>query len=437
MSIAITQEPLFLTPSDNPIIYGFGTENYQPSPNSSLPKYKLSFIVKVFLQNVGEIGVFEIYPELSLGQFSNSYGKINISNIVRSYIGIPDIVPKQYNSNVIFDSAVNCLQTNILVYEKYATTENGETSLHDSVVSSVTTVFKGSLSDKEFLDFDPYDYNIGNGTPNMNLFKNFLTDKPKIDLFPGFNIFIYQYDLMRDDSLHMSYFDIDYLNQNNFDKKLGITYSVNNTSTTFEILYPASDQGAYNSIYINLKSLVNAGYITQNEADNMDSLNIYLNNANTNLLLMPIVFIDFKKPCFYPGKSLKFLNKYGAFDYFLFEHNERKSASIESFEYITGPGYWDMLVNEFKIDRLRDGKKTYLKQTKEKLQLISGYLEEKEQNWLTQLYESPLVYLNYNNGDVQNVIITNSSYTIKQDQYDELYNEIVEIEFTTKNSIEL
>lgn len=431
MSIVITQEPQFLTPSDNPIIYGFGTEIYQSSPNSGSVKYKLSFVVKVFMEVFGEIGVFEVYPEYNNTNINASYGKIDISNIVRSYLQLPDIVPKQYDSNVIFDSSVNARQANILVYEKYATTINGETALYTSAVSSITTVFKGCLSSKEFQNFNPFDYNVGNFS------KKFLTDKPKIDFLPPLNVFVYQYDFLKDDSIHFSYFDIDFLNSLNYDKILRISYFDGVNYVNHEIQYPSGNQGVYNSIYINIKALVDLGVFTQAVADSLDWISIGVVNPATEILVMPVVYLKIKKLCFYPGKSLKFLNKFGAYDYFLFEHNERKTASIKSYEYESENGFWDVFTNEFKIDRLRDGRKSYLKQTDEKLQLVSGYLDQAEQNWLTQLYESPLVYLNYNNGDVQSVVITNTTYTIKQDQYDELYNEIVDIEFTTKNSVEL
>ena len=432
----IISVPPFLTPSDNPIIYTFSEVNYQPVPGSPL-KYKFSFIVKVFVQNFGEIGVFEIYPEVFTTNIGGSlYGKIDISNIVRSYIDVPDIVPKNYNNINFFDSAINVKQVNILVYEKYATTIDGETALHNSATSSVTTVFKGCLSDKEFLNFDPYAYNVGTGNPSQNTLKKYLTDKQKWQIFPGYPIYAYEYYFLKDDSLHMSYFDIDYLNQANTDKYLKVQYFINTNVYSFQINQIASEQGVFNSIYFNLKSFVNGGYITQAEADAMDDIAFSIHNLSDDVPVLPPVFIRLKDPCFYPGKSLKFLNKFGAYDYFLFEHNERKTASIKSYEYESKNGYWDFF-NEFSVDRLRDGRKSFLKQTSEKLQLVSGYLDEKEQNWLTQLYESPLVYLNYNNGDVQNVVITNTSYTMKQDQYDELYNEIVDIEFTTKNSIEL
>lgn len=426
MSVYITQEPQFLTPSDNPIIYVFSTGTYQASGPE---KYKLSFLVKVFLQDFGEIGVFEIYPEAFAN--SSSYGKIDISNIIRSYLKLPDIVPTNYASNNIFNSIVNTKQANILVYEKWSNTIDGQTTLRGSVVSSITTVFKGSLSEKEFLNFNVYDYNVG----GVN--KKFLTDKPLVDLIPPFNIFGYKYNFLKDDSIHMSFFDIDVLNEVNYDKTLRVIYQTSTGFFNFEILYTYDQQGVYNSICINLKTFVDYGYLTQADADDIISMSVAIKNTNTDVIILAPIFIDIIKPCFYPGKSLKFLNKFGAFDYFLFEHNERKSALIKSYEYERKNGYFYPQLGEFRIDQLRDGKQSYLKQTSEKLQLVSGYLDQAEQNWLTQLYESPLVYLNYKKGDVQSVIITNTSYTIKQDQYDELYNEIVEIEFTTKNSIEL
>lgn len=428
MSVFINQQPQFLTPSDNPIIYVFSTGTYQAS---GLEKYKLSFLVKVFLQSFGEVGVFEIYPEAFTPD--SSIGKIDISNIVRSYLKVPDIVPTDYSSNNIFSSNGNTKQASILVYEKWSSTIDGEATIRSSETSAVTTVFKGCLSEKEFLNFNPYDYSIG----NFN--KKFLTDKPKEQIIPGANILGYVYNFAMDDSIHISYLDIDYLNELNYDKTLRIFYNspLGGSQQQFDIPYGISDQGVFNSIYINLKSFVDLGYITQAVADTIDLITFAIYKTSNDTVASPIVFLYINKPCFYPGKSLKFLNKFGAYDYFLFEHNERKSASIKSYEYERANGYFYPSLREFRIDQLRDGKKTYLKQTNEKLQLISGYLDQEEQNWLTQLYESPLVYLNYKIGDVQSVIITNTNYIIKQDQYDDLYNEIVEIELATKNSIEL
>jgi hypothetical protein len=53
-----------------------------------------------------------------------------------------------------------------------------------------------------------------------------------------------------------------------------------------------------------------------------------------------------------------------------------------------------------------------------------------------QLYESPLIYLNEGT-EVENVVVTDSSYQVKQFEHDELFNEVINIEFTDYKSISL
>ena len=63
MAITITQTPQLITPSDNPIVYVFK----QQDDVSGVDKFNVSFIVKVY--SGGEIGTFEVYPELYDGSF--------------------------------------------------------------------------------------------------------------------------------------------------------------------------------------------------------------------------------------------------------------------------------------------------------------------------------------------------------------------------------
>jgi hypothetical protein len=128
------------------------------------------------------------------------------------------------------------------------------------------------------------------------------------------------------------------------------------------------------------------------------------------------------------------MNKFGAYDNYLFTYNKRYSASVKSFEFERSQGSWGNGV--YSLSKANTGRLSYLKQTTKKLQLVSDWLDETTQNWLTQLYDSPAVYINEGDEN-ESVIITNSSYQIKQDKHDELFNEIVEIEFTPENSIRL
>lgn len=418
MSVYINQQPGLIVPSDNPLIFKFAQDDYQ--------KYKISFIVKVFLQNFGEIGAFEVYPEAIENFFH--WGKIDLSNIVKSYLQPGEIIPTTNANGFIFDAGVNCLTCYIEVYEKYATTASGTPILGQYATSNTIYLFKACLPWKEYLNFNFYEF-IATGPT-----QKFLTDRPKVKLL---NTEIYRSNFIYGDTFTFSYLDLNWILGNNLDKILHITL---NTSQGYffqiDIPYPTGEQGPVNNVYFNIQKLLDLELIDPLIAQTITSVGLAIWNESTQQLISPVVFLDVIKPCNFKPKSLKFLNKYGAYDYFLFEHNERKSASIKSYEYQKPLGSWGFMNSEYTIDPARNGRRTYLKQITEKSQLISGYLNQDEQNWLIQLYESPLVYLDYNN-NVEQVTITNTSYTIKQDQYDELYNEIVEIEYTTKNSIEI
>ena len=90
----------------------------------------------------------------------------------------------------------------------------------------------------------------------------------------------------------------------------------------------------------------------------------------------------------------------------------------------------------YNVNNNTFGKIDYLKTITKQLELSSDWLDETTQNWLVQLYESPLVYLNEGT-EVENVVVTDSAYQVKQLEHDELFNEVVNIEFTDYKSISL
>ena len=185
--------------------------------------------------------------------------------------------------------------------------------------------------------------------------------------------------------------------------------------------------------HANLDQHVSLGYLTNGEAASCTSVLMVLLDAS-NGTLSCLTWLYFDNTCFYNGATLRFMNKYGAYDNYLFTYNKRYSASVKSFEFERSQGSWSNGV--YSLSKTNTGRLSYLKQTTKKLQLISDWLDETTQNWLTQLYDSPAVYINEGEEN-ESVIITNSSYQIKQDKHDELFNEIVEIEFTPENSIRL
>ena len=410
MAVTITQEPAYATPSDNPIIFQF--------KQTISGKFNMSFVIEVIVE--GSVGMYEVYPEDEDATYS--YGKIDVSNIVTPYIPTQNLKP--INSATIFDpDGYRFISVN--VYEKYSTTINGAVSVNPTPASSSQIgVFKGKLSRTEFLNWDYTDYQKG-------LTKQLLTDRSYMLYYSTINL--YEQTIKKEDSLTYTWID-----NTTIDTPVNykVRYTYYNEATIIKQTdenFTTGNQGLLGSIYFNLDQHVSLGYLTSGEAASCTSVIIgLLNSSNVNIA--SITTVKFDNTCFYNGATLRFMNKYGAYDNYLFTYNKRYSASVKSFEFERSQGSWSNGV--YSLSKANTGRLSYLKQTTKKLQLISDWLDETTQNWLTQLYDSPAVYINEGEEN-ESVIITNSSYQIKQDKHDELFNEIVEIEFTPENSIRL
>lgn len=410
MAVSITQQPAYATPSDNPIIFAF--------KQTISGKFNMSFVIEVIVE--GSVGTYEVYPEDEDATYS--YGKIDVSNIVTPYIPTQNLKP--LNSATIFDpDGYRFISVN--VYEKYSTTINGAVSVNPTPASSSQIgVFKGKLSRTEFLNWDYTDYQKG-------LTKQLLTDRSYMLYYSTINL--YEQTIKKEDSLTYTWID-----NTTIDTPVNykVRYTYYNEATIIKQTdenFTTGNQGLLGSIYFNLDQHVSLGYLTSGEAASCTSVIIgLLNSSNVNIA--SITTVKFDNTCFYNGATLRFMNKYGAYDNYLFTYNKRYSASVKSFEFERSQGSWSNGV--YSLSKANTGRLSYLKQTTKKLQLISDWLDETTQNWLTQLYDSPAVYINEGTED-ESVIVTNSSYQIKQDKHDELFNEIVEIEFTPENSIRI
>jgi hypothetical protein len=410
MAVSITQQPAYATPSDNPIIFQF--------KQTISGKFNMSFVIEVIVE--GSVGTYEVYPQDEDATYV--YGKYDVSNIVAPYIPTQNLKP--INSATIFDpDGYRFISVN--VYEKYSTTINGAVSVNPTPASSSQIgVFKGKLSRTEFLNWDYTDYQKG-------LTKQLLTDRSYMLYYSTINL--YEQTIKKEDSLTYTWID-----NTTIDTPVNykVRYTYYNEATIIKQTdenFTTGNQGLLGSIYFNLDQHVSLGYLTSGEAASCTSVIIgLLNSSNVNIA--SITTVKFDNTCFYNGATLRFMNKYGAYDNYLFTYNKRYSASVKSFEFERSQGSWSNGV--YSLSKANTGRLSYLKQTTKKLQLISDWLDETTQNWLTQLYDSPAVYINEGEEN-ESVIITNSSYQIKQDKHDELFNEIVEIEFTPENSIRL
>ena len=417
MAVTITQTPEKYTPSDNAIVYVFK----QPLTVSGNTKYNVSFVIETFV-NGAAIGTFEVFPELST---SDHYGKIDLSDKVRAYITNHSVSNSTASPTFLYDTQ-NYVETYITIQEKYSVFPEVEPEIQVAVTTSgVTIPFKGSLSRSEFKIWDYTLYKKG------ALGRKFLTDKPSTDLFGAT---IYAATEKKGGTTILSWLDNSDLDTPaNYNVVFIYLLSSGNVTqtTTFNTAY----QGAVSALRFNLQEQLDLGNITQGTYDNCTGVTIAVQDVS-NVGIMGVYEITFSDVCFDNGANILWLNKYGSYDNFRFTYNSRYKAKIESKSFSKKQGEWNAISNSYNVNNNTFGKIDYLKTITKQLELSSDWLNETIQNWLVQLYESPLIYLNEST-EVENVVVTDSSYQIKQFEHDELFNEVINIEFTDYKSISL
>lgn len=412
MAVTIIQSPQKFTPSDNPIVFVFK----QPLTVSTNTKYNVSFVVKTFI-NGAEIGTFEVFPEVVS---SDHFGKIDLSDKIKAYIPNHSIYS---GVNFVYDPQ-NYAVVNVVVYEKYSTDPNVAATTQVSGTTSINVfAFKGSLSRSEFKSWDYTPFKKG------SFAKRFLTTKEYIT---SGGAVIYSATEKKGGTTILSWLD-------NSDLDTPSTYEV-----IFEYLVPSGNvtqitsfdsfsQGGVGALRFNLDEQLDLTNITQSTYDNCTGVNISIKTI-LGASLMGVYSITFSDVCFDKGANLIWLNKYGSYDNYRFTYNSRISAKIESKSFSKMQGEWSG--NTYEVNNNTFGKIDYLKTITKQLELSSDWLTESQQAYVVNLYESPLVYLNEST-NVENIVITNSAYQLKQSEHDELFNEIVNIEFTDKKSITL
>jgi hypothetical protein len=418
MAITITQTPQLITPSDNPIVYVFK----QQDDVSGVDKFNVSFIVKVY--SGGEIGTFEVYPELYDGSFY--FGKLEISDKIRSFISNHSVSHPVGTTYKGWYDPSNWRECYIEVIEKYSLSANTDPTVNVSTLttSSLSYVFKASLNRKEFANWDYTAYQIGNNE------SYFLTDKPSVVIG---SIRRYEETTKKDDTTILSWIE-----------GLGTDYTVrvkflnssSATITSLTITIPLANHGTVGAYRLNMLELLDRGDIIQSTYDNCVAVEFFLSDSFGLTLNSARYTVTFSDVCFDNGANILWLNKYGSYDNFRFTYNSRYKAKIESKSYSKKQGEWNAISNSYNVNNNTFGKIDYLKTITKQLELSSDWLNETVQNWLVQLYESPLIYLNEGT-EMENVVVTDSSYQIKQFEHDELFNEVINIEFTDYKSISL
>ena len=386
MPVYITQNPVVYTPSDNPITFVFMYDN-------NVGEYNHVFKISVTLDGV-LIGVFDYFPVLNDINYYSGY--IDISNIIKSYVD-----KATTDQTGIVADASNYATFSINVNCWYSTNPNDAASDQSAQLSSSNYfVFKGCLSNKEFNSWNYADYTTGSAgrkflTDNTNIVELRETDETYLQIIT---------DGSSDEVEIRLYTSAGVLIDTNSVSLLTCKISQIKLSTTLleTIFAPSSVASAS---YFNVRIKSTGGVLNYSQTKRI--------NIN-------------REGCF-NGKNLVWLNKFGAYDTFLFTYNNILKSDIQSKSYGKRLGSFDGTT--YDLDTKDTGSLTYLKTITDKIQIVSDWLSQVEQNFVVQVYESPLVYIN--EGTLyENIEIENSSYQFKQAEHEELFNEIIDAKFT-------
>lgn len=372
MAVTITQSPQLYTPSDNPVVWVFSSDETAQD--------NFTFIVELYIGGALDSRHL-VFPE------RDEYAHFNAVERLTARIQKASI------TQVAVKDAENYNSCYIKVYEKYGT----PATLQASATSSTIYPFKCCLSDAEFAAFDYTDYTIS-GTSKL-----FLTefDRDNYDL-PFQRSFILQ------------------IITNAQSRTLNIDYFTSSGVLTFNETFAIS-----NTIRIAQFNL-NSALI----ADTVDTAYFEVSVKSGGTKVSETITINrmFNDDC-QTRSHLIWLNKFGSFDQYTFTHNKTETVEIQRFGYEKQFGAWDG--TDYVFNTENTGKQDYLSVMKDGGEISSDYLSEELQHSVVKVYESPYKLLQTATEEYQQITIKNSSYAKQQKRFEELFNEVVNYELSS------
>lgn len=384
MAVTIYDEPQLISPAGNPLVFTFSSDQ--------TAQVNFSFVVEVYID-----GLLRITQEV-FRQF-NTLGRIDVSEAVQSTLSNIRIT-----TDIEYDATDSMVEYYIIVYEKYGATP----TIQASDTSTTVKAFNGSIEYADFVSWDYSDYD-----PQLTGSSLFLTYFPRnkralCGLEENFYLGYFEQTGLEVATLLVNIFDI------------------NNNNTTYASLTLTSTE--FNIINVGPQVLIDNTSLVAADFDDCYYYTVYVELTDKATETFRIYLdSDCKR---YETFRLHWLNKLGSFDSFTFGLVSTESATVQSFGYQRDPGVWDGTSYTYP---LYAGQKIDFAKTKsEQLVLNSDWINQDVQQWLVKsLYDSPLVYLERDNGTAfEPVKVTNSSYTLKNRRRDGLIQETVSIERT-------
>lgn len=387
MSVTIHQSPQSFTPSDNPLVWVFSS--------NQTAQTNFSYLVSVYINgNLDSDNT--VFPQ----------------DGIYSYFDASGIVSANTSPPVLTDSpitdALNYCEVYIVVTERYGTPPANQAD----ATSSVVTAWKARISDVDFEDYDSTDYVMGSAGDIVPVTQFPGNPKIRLDEF-GYLMFLSNDDEIT--AVQYQLFDVD--------GNTIVTDNIVTTETNKVSILNISPSIIIAATAITLADFEAAAYYHVITAPTTTNTNTYRYDMNTNHRY------DY-------AARLHFLSKIGCVEGFSFDLIARYSASVDSNSYQRKFGYIDG--SSFVFDSNRGTDIDISKVVTKKLTIESDWLFEAEQNWLVEnLYESPMVLIEQSTGALKRVKVTNSSYAEMIQENDMLVSEKVELIVSKETSMRL
>jgi len=406
MAVTFKQQPQAFTPSDNPIMFVF------ESNNTNLPNFE--FLIEVYQWN-GNIGnstklsTHRVFPTLG----NQSY--FDASETISNYLNAAKIPS---DTEVLF-KANNDDTFSIIVNERFG----DFTNTANFAISDEFTSWKACLSDLEFEKYNHLLYKA-----ESNDFKFFLTNKKIVNdgiiSFSEKTFAYFYWGGTQTITIDLNVFDND---DNIIDTT---TLSVNQGAGVYGVQLNAEIWNAVESLNIS-----NAFLLEKDLRRNTSFIAGYSMIIKTPYFPFqaPLALPQIASNC-YPlerKNTLFYLNKLGGYDAFVFAQNfkRRKTTNRNTMEKAYGIQTQDAYV--FKSTQR---KTNYLNRSEFRETLQTNWLSEDTHNLLIdELIESPLVFRFDEDNNIEYLQLTDTSSEYKYRDFETLYQLSINIE-TSKYS---
>lgn len=375
MAVTIESNPQAYTPSDNPIIWEFSSDQTTQS--------NFSYIVEVYVDGVLDSN-HQIFPEDGIYAHFDAQEKMK-AQVPAPVIGQTGIVTDAQNNREIY----------IKVFERYGTPAVNQAS----ATSDTITAWKACISNEEMEVFDYLNYTaVAAGKPF------FLTDLTEsISIRPDADYYL---SIITDNILNM-------------DIELTFKDSTGAVITTIGDPFPGDYK--ISLIRLNLENLVTQTALTTPQANSTETIDVVLKVGAVQYSSVKTYSIN--RDCNYFGRHLIWLNHLGGYDQFTFIHNGIETTRTESKSYQKQFGGWN--AGSFVLDASNSGEIGYLITSRDSIELVSDWITESVQNWLVgSVFEGVKMQLQIDLEDYSGVKMITSSYRKENDHFEELINVI-------------